>query len=199
MRTRSQSSRRAIIVTGIPGTGKTTFSKRFAKEVGASYVSLAQFVSNYKLFTGFDRKRESRIVNLAQARESLTSLLSHTPGLTIVDTHIPEGIVTKEIAKLVFVLRCHPRILEKRLKAKNWKAKKIRENVLAEMLDACLTPAVKYYGWRRVIQLDTSHASVGKCVATAKRILRHPTKRRVKIDWITTLDKEDSLDSYLET
>ncbi len=198
MRVPGGSSRKAVIVTGTPGTGKTILSRKLAKEIGANYVPLTRFVSKRKLYSGFDRERKSRIVNLARARASISSLLSRTPGLTIVDTHIPEGIVPKELAKLVLVLRCHPRILETRLRKRNWKPSKVRENVLAEMLDACLTPAVKYYGWRRVIQLDTSRASVKKCLATAKRILHKPIRRRLKIDWITALDEEHLLDRYLE-
>jgi adenylate kinase len=197
MRTPGRSSGKVIIVTGTPGTGKTTFSKRLAKGIGANYVPLSRYISKHKLYTGFDRERKSRIVNLARARVSLSNLLSQTTGLTILDTHIPEGILAKEAVKLVFVLRCHPKILETRLSKRKWKASKVRENVVAEMLDACLAPAVKYYGWRRVIQLDTSRVSVGKCVATAKRTLSQPVRRRVKIDWITTLDKEHFLDRYL--
>jgi adenylate kinase len=198
MRAPSGSERRAIIVTGTPGTGKTTFSKKLAKEIGADYIPLTRFVSEHKLYTGFDRERKSRIVSLARVQTSLNSLLSRTSRPIIVDTHIPEGIIPKNLVRLVFVLRCHPRILETRLNRKKWKPSKVRENVLAEMLDSCLTDAVKWYGWHRVVQLDTSHASATKCVDTAKRILRHRVRRKVKIDWITTLDKEHSLARYLE-
>lgn len=193
-----KTARRAIIVTGTPGTGKTTFAKKLAKEIGAEYVALTQFVSERKLYTGFDRERESRVVNLGRVHASLNRLLLQARRPTIVDTHIPEGIIPKDLVKLVFVLRCHPRILEGRLSKKKWKQSKIRENVLAEMLDVCLIDAVKWFGLSRVAQLDTSHISVNKCVASAKRILTQPAQRRVKIDWIATLDKEHSLARYLE-
>ena len=191
-------ARRAIIVTGTPGTGKTTFAKKLAKEIGADYVALTQFVSERKLYTGFDRERDSRVVNLARVHASLNRLLLQTRRPTIVDTHIPEGIIPKDLVKLVFVLRCHPRILERRLSRKKWKQSKIRENVLAEMLDVCLINTVKWFGLSRVVQLDTSHIRANKCVATAKRILIQPAQRKVKIDWIATLDKEHSLAKYLE-
>jgi adenylate kinase len=191
-------TRRAIIVTGTPGTGKTTFAKRLAKEIGADYVALTRFVSDKKLYTGFDRERESRVVNLPRVYATLNRLLLKTRRPTIVDTHITEGIIPKDVVKVLFVLRCHPRILERRLSKKKWKQSKLRENVLAEMLDVCLINAVKWFGWNRVVQLDTSHISVSKCVATAKRILIQPAQKRVKIDWIATLDKEHSLARYLE-
>jgi adenylate kinase len=198
MRVRRKTARQAIIVTGTPGTGKTTFAKKLAKEIGADYVPLTKFVSERKLYTGFDRERESRVVNLARVHASLNRLLLQARRPTIVDTHIPEGIVPKGLVKLVFVLRCHPKLLEKRLGKKKWKQNKIRENVLAEMLDVCLINAVKWFGLSRVVQLDTSHISVNKCVATAKQTLIQPARRKVKVDWIATLDKEHSLARYLE-
>jgi len=199
MKVPTKTARQAIIVTGTPGTGKTTFAKKLAKEIGADYIALTQFVSERKLYTGFDRERESRVVNLARVHASLNRLLLQTRRPTIVDTHISEGIIRKRLVRLVFVLRCHPRILERRLRKKKWKQSKIRENVLAEMLDVCLINSVKWFGLSRVVQLDTSHISVDKCVATAKRILNHPAKKKVKIDWIATLDKEHSLTKYLES
>jgi len=190
--------RKVIIVTGTPGTGKTTFSRRLAREIEADYLPLTQYVSRHGLYAGFDRERGSKIINASRTQASLRSLLSRSSGFTVVDTHVPEGIVPKEIVKQVFVLRCHPRILETRLQRKNWRPSKVRENVLAEILDSCLTSAAKYYGLRRVIQVDTSRASVRQCVASAKRTLQNRPARKVKVDWITTLDNEHSLDRYLE-
>jgi adenylate kinase len=198
MRASSLPARRAIIVTGTPGTGKTTFSKRLAQEIGATYIPITQFVSNHKLYSSLDRGRGSRVVNLARLHRSLRHILSQERHLVIVDTHISDGIIAENSVRFVFVLRCNPGILEKRLRRKKWKQSKVRENVLAEMLDACLIDAVKWYGWRRLAQLDTSHTSAGKCVDTAKRMLRHGVRRRLKIDWITTLGKENSLPRYLE-
>ncbi len=190
--------RKVVIVTGTPGTGKTTFSRRLAKEIGANYIPLTEYVSRHRLYAGFDRERGSRIVNVSQTYASLRSLLSRSSGFSVIDTHIPEGIVPKEMVKLVIVLRCHPRTLEDRLRRKNWRPGKVRENVLAEILDSCFTSAVEFYGSRRIAQIDTSRANVRQSVAAAKRALRNRPTKKVRIDWITTLDREHSLDRYLE-
>jgi adenylate kinase len=190
--------RKIIIVTGTPGTGKSTFSKRLAREIEAAYVPLTQFVSKHRLYAGVDRERGSKIVDVARTQAKLRKVLFPSSRSTVLDTHVSEGVVPKETVKQIFVLRCHPRILEARLRRKNWKSSKVRENVLAEILDSCLTSAAKYYGLRRVVQIDTSHASVRKCVASAKRTLQNRPTRKVKIDWVTTLDDEHSLGRYLE-
>lgn len=196
MKPRRRLSGEAIIVTGTPGTGKTTFSTMLAKDIGAKYVSLTQFVSTRGLYTRVDSKRQSKVVDLKRVQARLKTMLRKSGGLTIVDTHIPE-IAPKNRVKSVFVLRCHPKVLEKRLKSKKWKPSKILENVLAEVLDVCLTHAVGYYGTRRIFQLDTSRANVTKCVAAAKRIVQKPPRRKIRIDWIMRLDRERLLDKYL--
>jgi adenylate kinase len=198
MKAQSKLARRVIVVTGTPGTGKTTFSKRLAKEIGADRLELTEFVSKHKLSTSFDRRRNSKVVNLPLVQSSLDRLFRHASGPIIVDTHLPEVIKRKDFVKLVFVLRCHPGILKKRLRRKKWAQRKIRENVLAEMLDVCLINAVEWFGRPRVLQLETSRISVDRCVASAKRMLSRPARRKVRIDWITTLEREHSLARYLE-
>ena len=131
-------TRGAIIVTGTPGTGKTTFSKALAKEIGADYIPLTRYVSKHMLFSGFDRERRSKIIDTEKTKSNLTALLSQSQRLVVIDTHVPEGIIQKKMTRKVFVLRCHPRKLETRLRAKGWSTNKIRENVLAEILDFCL-------------------------------------------------------------
>jgi adenylate kinase len=197
MKKRSKSMHSVIVVTGTPGTGKTTFSKRLASKMGADHIELTRFVSERRLYTGFDRRRNSRVINLVRLQSSMGRLIAGASGPIIIDTHIPEAIRAKAPVKAVFVLRCHPRILNKRLRYKKWRQSKIRENVLAEILDVCLINAVEWFGRSRVAQLDTSRTRVDRCVASAKRMLSHPSRSTVKIDWITTLGREHSLATYL--
>jgi len=184
-------------VTGTPGTGKTTLSKALAKALGAHYINLTQFISERKLYSNIDRKRRTKIVDMARTRSSLTSELGRTKRPVVVDTHIIDGIVPRRRVRRVIVLRCHPKVLEARLRAKKWKANKIHENVLAEIVDSCLTAAVKEYRWRKVIQFDTSRLSVRRSVGIIRRSIAGTLGRRVNFDWIASLEKEGLLDRYL--
>ena len=193
-------TRGAIIVTGTPGTGKTAFSKAFAKEIGADYIPLTRYVSKHMLFSGFDRERRSKIIDTAKTKSSLTALLSQSQRLVVIDTHVPEGIIPKKMTRKVFVLRCHPRKLETRLRGKGWSSNKIRENVLAEILDFCLISAVRYFGWPKIIQLDTSRAGLRDCVVSAKKfLLGRSSKSTTSVDWLRRLQREGLLNRYLKS
>lgn len=187
-----------IIVTGTPGTGKTTLARALAKAIEACYLNLTKFVSKHKLYSGTDRQRRTKIIDMARTRAHLKKELRMMHGPVVIDTHVPAGIVPGEMVKRVFVLRSDPRILEGRLRAKKWKANKIRENVLAEIVDSCLNSAVEQYGRRRVIQFDTSRMNMQECVALMKRSIAGRLGKRMKIDWLGKLEKEKSLERYLK-
>jgi adenylate kinase len=188
---------KAIIVTGTPGVGKTTFSRKLAMELGAHYLSFNEFVSEKHLYSRFDRERGSKIVDAKRARHSLTNYLEKTRGLVVIDTNIPDVVGVKRMVTRVFVLRCHPRVLEKRLLRKGWHRTKVQENVLAELLDSSATDSLEYYGRPKVVQIDTSRTSVRRSITRAKKALTNSPKRSLTVDWITTLDKEGSLDRFL--
>lgn len=118
--------------------------------------------------------------------------------MIIVDTHVADSI-PRERTRKVIVLRCHPKVLESRLRKKGWSANKVRENVLAEMLDACYMIAISYYGAKKVYQLDTSRGRREKCMALAKKILQQPASENVTINWIATLKRERGLERFLES
>ena len=193
---RPRSRRNMIVITGTPGTGKTTISKAIAKAIHADYLSLTRFVTANGLYSGVDRERGSKIVDIERTRKSLRSLISRG-DMIIVDTHVADSI-PRERTRKVIVLRCHPKVLESRLRKKGWSANKVRENVLAEMLDACYMIAISYYGAKKVYQLDTSRGRLEKCVALAKKILQQPASESVTINWIATLKRERGLERFLE-
>jgi len=185
-----------FVITGTPGIGKTTISAIVAKRMSAEHISVTKLVRRYRLQSRFDYKRRSRVVNLVKTRAKLRQLLRKRKEIMIIDTHLPDA-VPREIVERVIVLRCDPRILKARLKAKGWSVRKVQENVLAEMLDSCLAVAVSFYGARRIVQLDTSGSSIENAIKrTIIALSGRPTKA-ANIDWIGTLEKQSALPELL--
>jgi adenylate kinase len=187
-----------IIVSGTPGTGKTVFAKTLANEIGAQYVSLANYVAEHRLYSGVDRRRKTRIIDVPKTRAKIFKLVDIASLPLIIETHHPEGIIPNNATRIVFVLRCDPAVLTRRLREKKWSQEKIKENVMAEILDYCLINARSYYTNTKVTQLDTSRSSVKRSVLTASKILAGRKARACSVDWLTKVSMSRSLSMYLE-
>jgi len=168
-----------------------------ARDLGAEYFSLGEYVTKRHLFSGLDRKRRTKVVDMTNTRSRMQRLTHLNGRPLIVDTHHPEGIVLNNVTTAVFVLRCDPAILIRRLRTKKWSRKKIHENVIAEALDSCYIHARSYYASRKLVQLDTSHSSVKHSVKAAKRILSGGKAPIRRVDWLSKLENDESLSKYL--
>ena len=137
------------------------------------------------------------MVNITKTRGRMQRFTHLNGRPLIVDTHHPEGIVLNNVTTVVFVLRCDPVILIRRLRQKKWSREKIRENVMAETLDSCYIYARSYYGSQKLVQLDTSHSSVKHSVKIAKSILSGAKIPTPRVNWLGKLENDESLSKYL--
>ena len=67
---------KVIIVTGTPGTGKTTLSKKLAKKLDFSYLDVNETIKKYKLSEGYDKKRKTKIVDVKKLNRALIKEIS---------------------------------------------------------------------------------------------------------------------------
>lgn len=168
-----------------------------ARELRGEYLSLGKYIIKHRLFSGLDKKRSARIVDITRTSNRIQQFTHRNVRPLIVDTHHPEGIVTNNVTTVVFVLRCDPVILIRRLRRKKWSREKIRENVMAEALDSCYITARSYYTNRKLVQLDTSHSKVKNSVETAKDILSGNKAPFLSVNWLDKLKDDASLAKYL--
>ncbi|MFX1451666.1 MAG: hypothetical protein ACFFCM_12525, partial [Promethearchaeota archaeon] len=98
------------------------------------------------------------------------------------------------------ILRTHPEILKKRLKQKKYSIKKIAENLQAEILGDCSFHAYSSYGIEKVFELDNSEISIEKTLDLLISIVKNEKIKRnfKKIDWLETLEKDNTLTKYFE-
>jgi len=53
---------KVVAVSGVPGTGKTTLSRKLSKKLNFYYLDVNKLISNNKLYEGYDKKRKTKIV-----------------------------------------------------------------------------------------------------------------------------------------
>ena len=131
-----------IIVTGTPGTGKTTYAKALAGKLGYTYLDLTEFIIKKNLHEGKDPLRDTIIVDEDALLTVLLPKIVANPEM-VVDGHFSHEL-PKENVKRCIVLKCELKELEKRLKARGYSEEKVRENLDAEIFDVCLHEAEEY-------------------------------------------------------
>ncbi|MEM2093763.1 MAG: adenylate kinase family protein [Candidatus Bathyarchaeia archaeon] len=189
---------KVIIITGTPGVGKTTVAKALASRLGGKYISINDLVMEEKLISGWDKKRDTAIVDLERLRKKLGQILTEAEQDIILDGHYAYDAVPKNIDPTVFVLRKDPARLETVLKERGYSENKIDENLAAEALDVCLIDALKRFGPGKVDEIDTTYMDVEAVVNEILKALRGEREMKVgKVDWLGKLEEEGMLEEFL--
>jgi len=135
---------KVIIITGTPGTGKTTVAKRIAREKGYKYIDVNKLIAENRLREKYDRKRQTYEVDVRKLNVVLVKKINEekakkTKGL-VIDSHLSHHLNPRH-ADLCIVTKTELKKLKNRLEKRDYSKGKIRENLDAEIFDVCLNEA----------------------------------------------------------
>ena len=146
-----------IVVTGTPGTGKTTFAKRYVKDHDAYYVDVNDIISRHGLSEGYDEEKRCKIIDVDKLNEKLIVMIRDANMRNIdlvIDSHLAHEL-SPETVDEVIVTKCEPNELQERLSQRGYSRQKIRENLDAELFDICLHETQEKKHKIRIVHTDT--------------------------------------------
>ncbi|KAJ2928919.1 hypothetical protein H1R20_g8285, partial [Candolleomyces eurysporus] len=143
-----------IVITGTPGTGKSTHAQMLAQEspVPLNHINVGDLVKEKNLYEEYDPEWESYTVDEDKLLDELEPIVAE--GGIILDWHTCE-IFPERWPDLVIVLRCDHSKLWERLEKRNYPLKKIQENNEAEIMQVVLEEARSSYPNEIVIELNS--------------------------------------------
>ena len=138
-----------IIITGTPGTGKSTIAAWLSKKLNWKHINLHNYYK--QISTNYDRSARCYDIDLKKLEELIIQLKNEN---IILDTHISHHL-PKKIVDLCIITECNNiKKLKNRLTKRKYSKQKIKENLQAELLHICLDEAIENN--HKPIIIDTS-------------------------------------------
>ncbi|MCX6773011.1 MAG: AAA family ATPase [Candidatus Micrarchaeota archaeon] len=172
------SAKPKILITGVPGTGKTTVARLLSEKMDAALLDINKLVNVLKLYSSVDETDGAKVVRLKELQDELASAIKAEKRSIIVEGHL--GCEMKLPVSRVIVLRCEPKILRARMVSRNYPPAKVSANALSEALDYCTVWSEKNYGKKKVWELDTTEKSAKQVADEIEKILSGKTKKKGK-------------------
>ncbi len=177
--------KKAIVISGVPGSGKTSTALSLSTVLGALYVNLSALSAVSCLLESYDRSRDTYIIREEPLVNLLDNIVSNSKTPVVIDSHYGELVPSHHVA-IAIVLRIHPEELLRRLlnSRKWWAPKKIAENVAAELMGSCTNSAITTYGLEKVCEVNVTSLSTIEVVRKIMAIIKGIAPCIANIDWL---------------
>ncbi|KAK4137600.1 P-loop containing nucleoside triphosphate hydrolase protein [Trichocladium antarcticum] len=141
-----------IIITGTPGTGKTSHCELLAERTGLKHISVNEVVKDRECHEGWDSEYQSWIVDEDKLLDAIEDQAKQ--GGCIIDWHACD-LFPKSWIDLVVVLRTDTATLYDRLTARKYPEIKLQENMDSEIMEVLLQEAKDSYDEEIVVELQS--------------------------------------------
>ncbi|KAJ1521309.1 hypothetical protein ONE63_002987 [Megalurothrips usitatus] len=155
-----------ILITGTPGTGKSSLSRDLAERTGFEWLELSKLAKDWSCLSGFDEEYQSSVLDEDKLLDTLEPKM--TNGGKIIDYHGCDFFPERWF-DIVFVLRTDNTILYDRLQERGYTGKKLTENIECEIFQTLLEEAKSSYDEEIVHELPSN--SQADATSNADRVV----------------------------
>jgi adenylate kinase len=123
-----------IVITGVPGSGKTTLAKELSKRLKARVINILDFAKSQNLHLEYDEAYQTFVVDENVLIRKLSEHIKNSEDNVIVEGTFAH-LLPKELVDLFILLKADPNDLYKRLSQRKYPYHKIFENIWAQNLE----------------------------------------------------------------
>ncbi len=193
-----EKERAVILISGTPGTGKTTMAQVLKEEYSAFHLNLTDIAIENGFILEEDIDRQTKVVDDERLALFIEDFIKTHPSNIIIEGHYAD-IIPDELITVFIVLRTDPRVLEQRLKEKRFAISKIQENIQSEILGTCTSFALETHDRAKMYEVDTSTATLDECVKMIQHYIEErPASNVGEINWLQKLDAADKLMDFFQ-
>ena len=194
---------RIILLSGTPGTGKTSVAHELFSQFQIKFISAGQVVLEENLYDAEDVARDTKVVDADKFNAYFAHKLENLSEDLIFECHYADMLNHPRIS-LGIILRCHPTVIETRLKSRGYSDQKLRENGEAELLGASssyMLERLDLVNENAIFEIDTTHLSISDIAQRIIDIIQHPSRNENHqighISWLS--DESTDLTRYTQT
>ncbi len=190
--------RKVIVISGTPGTGKTTVAKILKEELSALYINLTEIAIEKNYILEDDELRQTKVINPEKLTAFLENFINSHMKTIIIEGHYAD-IVPDSLISIFIILRTAPDVLEKRLRKKQFNISKIQENLQSEILGSCTAAALEVIDPKKIYEVDSSTATPQIVTEQILNLIEtNPTSNVGKINWMHDLEEKGELIKYFK-
>lgn len=174
-----------FVITGTPGTGKTTVSKVLSTKMGATHIELSKFSKENGYILEEDEARDTSVVDMDAINEAVSKIVAESDNPVILDGHYAQDVLDPEQIEKVVILRKQPWDLKTMLEEREYHGEKVWENLEAEIMGVITVQSAEIYPPEKLVEVDTSEKTITETVEeiTATINIKENTKFD-PIDWV---------------
>ena len=173
------------VVTGTPGTGKTTVSTILSERLGARHIELSKFSIENGYVAEDDVERDTKVVDMDALGSAVRDIIEKSSSPVIVDGHYSHELVDEAMVSHLFVLRRQPWDLKDVLEARHYSNGKVWENLEAEIMGVITGEALELILESKISEIDTSNQTPDETVDHINEIIEgNIAPDKPIIDWV---------------